>query len=320
MAPRVRRTRAINTSRVLREIWINHEISRVEVARILGLDKSTVTVIVNELMEMGVIARLSEGASGPQGGRKPILLTVNPRFGCVLGFELQPESTHMACIDLAGNLLFTRSEKITVSGATLPRLFEDLLERTGDDLSRTGLTLLGIGVGVAGVVNPYKRVILSSIPLDIHEPYDFHEKVAERLGVPVFLDNDANCCSWGEIAFHRDKSLRDFLFVLVRLFGHNGWSGRPESTGVGMGIVLHGKVYYGSHYSAGEFRSVLRTRGALGQFSLSQESSERILEDRCAREAFFDELARNVALLVNTFDLSHVFLGGDIEKARDMRL
>jgi predicted NBD/HSP70 family sugar kinase len=80
-----------------------------------------------------------------------------------------------------------------------------------------------------------------------------------------------------------------------------------------MGVVLHGKVYYGSHFSAGEFCSVLKGEKGQGQFSLSLSQSELIPEDENVRRAFFEELARNVALLVNSFDLSHVFLGGDIE-------
>ena len=68
----IKRTKIINRFRILREIWMNKEISRVDIARALGLDKSTVSNNVKELLRMGVIVEASEGSSGPQGGRKPV--------------------------------------------------------------------------------------------------------------------------------------------------------------------------------------------------------------------------------------------------------
>ena len=87
-----------------------------------------------------------------------------------------------------------------------------------------------------------------------------------------------------------------------------------ERTGVGMGIVIGGRVHYGRDFSAGEFRSVFRTPDNQGQFSLSEEEAFRLEEDPAVLARFFRELSRNIAMLVNTFNLDHVFLGGDIER------
>jgi predicted NBD/HSP70 family sugar kinase len=87
-----------------------------------------------------------------------------------------------------------------------------------------------------------------------------------------------------------------------------------ERTGVGMGVVIGGRVHYGRDFSAGEFRSVFRTPGDKGQFSLSPEETFRVEEDPAILSRFIRELSRNIAMLVNTFNLDHVFLGGDIER------
>jgi predicted NBD/HSP70 family sugar kinase len=81
-----------------------------------------------------------------------------------------------------------------------------------------------------------------------------------------------------------------------------------------MGIVLNGRVHYGHHYSAGEFRSVLCTPECKGQFSLTDEEAARLEEDSRVLHRFICELSKNVAMMVNTFNLSHIFLGGDIER------
>ncbi len=59
-----------------------------------------------------------------------------------------------------------------------------------------------------------KALIRYSIPLRIEAPLDFRREVADRYDLPVFIENDANACAWGELVFHRSRRLRDFVFVL----------------------------------------------------------------------------------------------------------
>ncbi|MFP3959988.1 MAG: hypothetical protein ACLFUX_07450, partial [Spirochaetaceae bacterium] len=86
-----------------------------------------------------------------------------------------------------------------------------------------------------------------------------------------------------------------------------------EKTAVGFGIVLGGNVHYGHEFSAGEFRSILRGPEHLGQFSLNRDEAFRIDEDPELMDRFVRELSKHVALFVNTFNLSHVFLGGSLD-------
>lgn len=308
-----------NTSRIMREIWTSKEISRVLIARNLGLDKSTVSSIVNDLLDIGLIQQSAEGASGPQGGRKPLFLTLNRSFGCVLGVEFRPESYNAVAVDLEGSIVFSKFERIRLSGSSLTGGMLEVLGRLQGELERTGLPLLGIGVGLSGVVNPRKNLVRYSIPLQIEQPYDFAGEIAARLPVPAFLENDANACAWGELAFHRARRLQDFLFLLVEFRDIQDRTRFHERTAVGIGIVINGKVYHGHDCSAGEFRSVLCSSdlcgpGCRGQFSLGAEEAFRIEEDPAVLSRFIRELSANVAMLVNTFNLGSIFLGGDIER------
>ena len=87
-----------------------------------------------------------------------------------------------------------------------------------------------------------------------------------------------------------------------------------EKTAVGMGIVIEGKLYHGSNHSAGEFRSVFRSSDNRGQVSLSDQEASVVDTDAAVTRKFIRELSKNIALLVNTFNLEIVFLGGDIER------
>ena len=299
----------------MREIWINREISRVDIARSLGLDKSTISNNVNELLEMGVIVESSEGASGPQGGRKPVNIKLNKNYGCVLGLEMRPESYTAVAVDLEGEIIYSRFEKITVCGTCLVDRFLEIVELLSAELERKEIPLLGIGVGLSGVINAQKGTIKYSIPLQVGETLEFYGAVAQKVKVPVFIDNDANACVWGELAFHRVKELKDFIFLLLEIRDLDvNADNFHAKIGVGLGLVINGNVHYGQDYSAGEFQSIFRADGAPGQFNLTDWEQKVVDEDPAAREKFLRELGAHVALFVNTFNMSHVILGGYFER------
>jgi predicted NBD/HSP70 family sugar kinase len=172
---------------------------------------------------------------------------------------------------------------------------------------------LGVGVGVGGLVDLKKGRIRYSVPLGIQLPIDFAKTVAAKLSVPCLIENDANCCAWGELAFNRNEALRDFLFALIEFHRDAKSTGQSGGIGVGFGIVLGGKVYSGAHGNAGEFRSAFCDGPGELQLSLPKTMLSRLDSDRDVLAAAADELARNVAMLINTMDFDRVYVGGDIE-------
>lgn len=298
---------------MLRLIWLSRGISRTELARALRLDKSTVTNIVYQLIEIGIVHGTEEGKAGPQGGRKPIRLDINRSYGCVAGFEIRPDSYTATAVDLDGKIFFSETASVSVSGSNLAAVFLDLLDHISAKIAASGMHLIGAGVGVSGIVNPYSGVIYQSIPLDIREPFDFSRAASARLELPVRVENDANCCCWGELAFHKSARLQDFLFALVEFRDRTPPQVACGGVAVGLGVVIGGRVHYGRDFSAGEFRSVTSTPGGVGQFTLTETEMLQVRKDRGLFRYFLQELAANLALLVNTLNLSHVFVGGTIE-------
>jgi predicted NBD/HSP70 family sugar kinase len=304
----------INASRILRTIYLNKGISRIEISRILGLDKSTITNVVSDFLAQGLVKITAEGKASILGGRKPEKLSINKDYGYVVGFELQPESYTAVTVNLDGEILFSRSKEITISGSNLVSVFFELLESIRKEMKKSGLPIIGIGVGLPGNINPYEGIIYQSIPLNITNRLDFFPEVSHKLDISVFVENDANCCSWGELAFHKREQLKNFIFVLVEFRHGDVLHSLYGSIAAGMGIVLNGKVHYGESFTAGEFKSLFWKPPNKGQFSLTDEELLRVEKDRELFIRFTRELSMNIALLVNTFNLSHVFLGGSIEK------
>lgn len=312
----VRKPRIANTSRVLRGLWNSRRISRIQLARDLGLNKSTISNIVSELIDQGIIIEMSEGSAGPMGGRKPVHLELNKNYGYVIGLEIRPESYTAVAVDLAGDILFSRTESKVHTADNFRESVEALLTKMPEELSWIGVPVLGAGIGISGIVDSGSGSILGSIPLRIEQPYDFVEEISDRFDFPIFIENDANSCAWGELAFHRTQKLRNFIFTLVE-FHSNSRGAIFENTSVGFGIVFEGNVYYGNRHSAGEFHSVFCKPGDKGQFRVSN-TDDRLDEKPEKLKELIEELAKHLALFINTFNLGQIFLGGDIERHQDI--
>ncbi len=294
---------------------MSRETSRIEIARNLDLDKSTISNNVNELLELGIIIESTEGSSSPQGGRKPVHIKLNKNYGCVLGIEMTPDSYTAVAVDLEGEIVYSKFEKAEISGKNFKDKFKEITAALRQELEPKNIKLLGIGIGVSGVVNSKDGVIKYSIPLKISKDYKFYKKIVGEIDVPVFIDNDANASVWGELAFHRRKELKDFIFLLLEVREREAEQKNAyDSIGIGVGLVINGNVHYGHDYSAGEFRSIFRHEDSIGQFSLTAEEQQLVRDDKETWHRFLHELGAHIALIVNTFNLTHIILGGQFER------
>jgi predicted NBD/HSP70 family sugar kinase len=281
-------------------------------AKLLELDKSTVTNQVNFLMEAGLVEEMEEGEASSRGGRRPIQLSVRKEYGRIIGIEVQLGFCEAVVVDVAGEIRGSIRKPVDVSYSNFTDIVFDLVQETEAEYCCDSV-LLGVGVGTAGLINSAKGRIRYSVPLGIGKPLDFEKEMDGRLSVPLCIENDANCCAWGELAFNKKEDLKNFLFALVEYRQDRTSLSNYGGIGVGFGIVLNGKVHTGSHGFAGEFRSAFCDGKNDLQFSLPREDLIRLSTDRGILERTIDELSRNMAMLINTMDFSQVFIGGDIE-------
>jgi len=299
-------------TRIFRTIWRSPNISRIDLADALGLDKSTVTKQVACLIDNGLIIEKEEGEASSRGGRRPIYLAVNREYGRFIGIELQLGFYEAVVVDLAGNILATVRGDTQVTRENFAETAASVVSALQGQCCGDSL-LLGVGVGTAGLVDSKKGRIKYSVPLGIEKPLDFVKAMSGKLQVPSFIENDANCCAWGELAFNRDEELRDFLFALVECRGDKTSLLKYGGIGVGFGVVLGGRVHTGAHGYTGEFRSAFCEGPGDLQFSLSRDELVQLRRDKALLGRTVDELARNMAMLINTMDFQHVYIGGDIE-------
>jgi len=229
--------KAINYSIILNKIKEIGPISRAKLAKITGLSAATLTGIAAQLIAEDLIFEKEMGES--KGGRKPILLALNPSGGYAVGIKLTEKCLYGALVNFEGEVVEKRN--VTLRSKTPESAIELIIELTEHFLENSQTSkekLLGVGIGVAGLVD-FDRGLLIQSPFFKWRNVPFSKMVEERLGVKTYVDNDVNTLVVAEQLFGAGQNLDHFITITV---------GR----GVGMGLVIHGQIYRGVN-SAGEF-------------------------------------------------------------------
>ena len=299
----------LNTFRILSLVWKRREISRIEVAAELGLTKSTVTKITSQMVVEGLLTEAAT-AKAEGRGRPRVALSLNRSKGVVLGLEVRTDGWSSVLVRFDGSVSRRESASRPWDPRTLADDLGSLLESLVT-LPPDGVPVLGIGLALPGIVDPEAGVLVRSNPLDLQQPLGLKSLLEARLGLPVVLENDANCGCWGELCFGNAPGPGPFLFVLCEDRRHR--SDRPgdeQVAAVGFGLVLGEKIWRGPDHSAGEFSSVLKagTGGRSFQFDLPDSLMGRVFLDPSVEEALVEELGRNVAMLVNFLNLKAVYV------------
>ncbi|GIW29995.1 MAG: ArsR family transcriptional regulator [Meiothermus sp.] len=204
--------------------------SRAALARAVGLTKSTVSTLVQEMLEEGL---LDEGSRHKPGlGRPGTALEFSSRHTLALGVELGVENTQLVLLDL-NNTIHDKWDWVESPHTPLAERLTKLAEQVQSRLSDP-TRLLGIGLAVPGVVNGRRLLYAPGPGWHNEQPAEMLEAL---LKVPTLVDNDANAAALGETFWGEQQS--PLVYVLM-------------TTGLGTGLVVDGQVYRGRLGAAGE--------------------------------------------------------------------
>jgi glucokinase len=224
----------LNRSLVLEMIRNEQPISRATVAKKLGLSRSTVTLVVNELLAKKFVVELGLGESTIGGGRKGIELGFNPKSGFGVGVDIGRTKILIVITDLDGEIVFKERFKATNNIEEIVELIKSCIDKSGVDAS----LILGMGFGLPGIVNSITGDILDVPSLDWGQ-FNFIQKVQPFFTFPIYINNDVNCAALGE-RWLGDKEKSDEMFFIA------------VGSGVGSAIISKGELIEGHRYSAGE--------------------------------------------------------------------
>jgi glucokinase-like ROK family protein len=298
-----------------------------------GLARSTVWEQVNRLIDSSLVHEIGGGTSS--GGRPPTMLAFNANAGVLLSADLGATHCRIAVTDLSLQLLGERAADIDIADG--PAVVLGWVETQFDELlaevDRRPSHVRGIGIGVPGPVEfAAGRAVAPPIMPGWHD-VRIPEFFRTRFDCPVLVDNDVNIMALGEYGAHAQDA-ENLLFVKV-------------GTGIGCGIISHGRIHRGAQGAAGDIGHV-RVGGyedvvcrcgntgcieaVAGGAALARQLTARGLDARDARDVVAlvrrgsPEAAQVVreagrllgqvlAVAVNLFNPSVIVLGGDVALA-----
>ena len=227
-------TRDINRDTVLELIRTKQPVSRVDLSRASGLQPSTVSLLVELLLQERWIRESAMVKTAR--GRRPTLLSLNDDMVFLVA-DVRPGHAVTAVIDLNGRFL---ERQVVPLGKYPARSLESIANVMQHFRERhTNKTVQGVGVSLPGRVDPSTGKLLFAPNLGWSE-FPIRERLQELLGLEVQLENAANASLLAELWFGHIDGIRNAMLVTV-------------SEGVGVAILAEGRLITGQHGLAGEF-------------------------------------------------------------------
>lgn len=234
--------RRLNRAAILRFVWELPGSSRSEVAQAVGITKSGVSLLVQELIDEGWLQDgVSHAALSP--GRPAIPLFVNHDRFALIGLEIGVNHLNAVSIDPSGTVLHSKDVHGDFRNMRVALEQVSVLVRALESRARTRRReVVGIGIGVPGPVNPESGVLTvapnlgwSDIPLERL----LREHLSDSLGKRVFVENNANLLAMSEYLFGPNRHRGDLVYIYI-------------AHGIGGGLMMGHRPYRGRHGFAGE--------------------------------------------------------------------
>jgi glucokinase-like ROK family protein len=235
----------VNKRLVFQLIRREHAVSRADISRILGLSPTTVSSLVNELTEEGLVMELGCGTS--RRGRRPIIYQMNPNARFVVGADVGSNVLTVIVTDLNGKIIEKTEANIDdQAGQELVTVLYEEINHCIEVSKVNRSDILGVGIASPGLIDYNGGTVIQAINVD-WDNVPLKGILEHELDLPVYIENMNNAAALGEYSWGLGREVKRFLYLNV---------GR----GVGGGIIVDGRVLQGSGVSASEIGHLIMDR------------------------------------------------------------
>ncbi len=289
-------------------------ISRPDISQRIGINVVTVSNYIDDFLKRGLVYEKELDVS--EGGRRPVLLDINPKAGYAIGVGLNLMNMVGLLVDLKGNII-TKTQ-VARPRASVKEITESLLEILREILRRSKEytdNLVGVGVGIAGLINKENGSIHWPQKVDHYYTYasvdmPLKDLIEKEFNLPALIENDATAACFGEHWLSLDNSIKNAIYMF---------------SGVGCGILVNGEIYAGTNGYAGEvsiynykeenlFNCNMGNDCFLKRWEIDlgivEDAKTMLRKDKDAADKFFKLTSSNI----DNVDLKSVFIAG---RARD---
>ncbi len=316
-----------NRKKIIKLLLEKNEITKLDISRSLDISITTVSTNITELKKEGIVSDVRSLES--TGGRKAMALKINENCRFALGIALTPRHVKLSLINLKKEII--EDIRIRHNKKDIESIIAIAKENIKKILNNKEISideLLGIGISIPGTVDSEEGIIKHCYLLGA-ENYNLKESF-EEFNTAIYIDNEANLSAYYEFLNKKDI-LSNLLYVSI-------------TDGLGLGIIIDGKIHRGSNNAAGEMGHIKITvggksckcgsQGCLESYTsknvlledfneISDEKLDDIEEfislfqkgDKTTKEIlqrYFNILGVGIANLTMILDPSSVVLGGDI--------
>ncbi|WP_331769916.1 ROK family transcriptional regulator (plasmid) [Embleya sp. NBC_00888] len=228
-----------NRAQVLLRLYSDGPLSRQELSGLTGLSAATVSNVVGELVDSGIVGEA--GALDSSGGRPRVLLRVEPGHASVIGVDVGETRVRVELFDLSMREIARDDMALSAQGADVEEVVRHILTGITKVIGEAGVdpaTIMGVGIGVPGLVEHGPELLVhgqttgwDAVPL--------LRLLREGTDLPLVIDNGAKTMGQAEMWFGAGRGAENAVMILL-------------GSGIGASIVTNGKPYRGSTTSAGE--------------------------------------------------------------------
>jgi predicted NBD/HSP70 family sugar kinase len=318
-----------NKALVLQIIIEKEQISRADIAQVSGLNKTTVSLLVNELLEEELIFESGPGISS--GGRRPVILHFNKVAGYTIGVDIGVNYVLCVLTDLQGKIVIEKSQNVhRTPYSGIISIIQTMIQSLLNEMPASRYGVVGIGVGVPGIVNNEGMILLAPNLgwSNIHLKADL-EKLFE---IPVIIENEAKAGAVGEQQFGAGQDYQNIIYISAGI-------------GIGVGIIFNKQLYQGKNGFSGEMGHMIiqmngkrcncGSRGCWEAYASEQallemadqkaNSLEQLIQlagsgDQTARDLFNETgnfLGYGINNIINTFNPDQIILGNRLALAKE---
>ncbi len=233
----VRLKKFLLKKRIIQLLYLEGNKSIPDIGRATGMSIPTITRTINELIDEELV--LDNGIGASIGGRRPNLYLLNPEARYVLGIDMGRFATRISILNLNRQTL--SSDGIIVSELENDEnIVDKIYQKSRELIANTGIDyrkLIGVGVAFPGLIDSKSGMSQTYKNFSDRPLYKFFE---DKFDLPVFVDNDARVMALGESYFGLAQGKENVLCLNI-------------GAGIGLGMILNGKLYRGNSGFAGEF-------------------------------------------------------------------
>lgn len=223
-----------NMASILRTLIQEEEASAGRIAEILNLSIPTVTKALDSLVERGFVLNL--GKKHIEGGRMPVIFSPNPSSAYFMGVEVRRHFVEIGIADFSGNIVYR--------SGLIPFMLEeeDSFEKLCNilevqfNVNNYKDRLVACTLSIPGRINTYTG---ESFNYFRNNGHSLTEVLEEKFNIKVYVDNDSRIMCYGEYIYSHLSNYKNILYINLN------W-------GLGMGMILDGKLYYGATGLSGE--------------------------------------------------------------------